>query len=225
MRRNLRCLLLSLLVLVAGLAPAAALEGAPRLFEYGVKGGISLPSFFWTGDDGWNQVTMFAFQTEAYAYGCLNLSPSFGVVLEAGYRGKGCSVDASDGYLHWYMDYLELPLWAKWSAREGEDFCAYGGLGGYAAWFLGGRYDFSTGVSSLDGSGSLSTGAADDPTVVRPFDCGLLLVAGLEAKRLILELRFSVGVLNSLDFTPPSEFGGSRGALNSGIDLLVGYRL
>jgi len=189
-----------------------------------VKGGLALPSFFWTGDSDWNQATMFAIQGEAYVYSCLNLSSTFGVELEAGYRGKGCSVDASDGYAHWYMDYLEVPLWAKWSVREGANLAFYGGLGGYAAWFLGGRYDFSTGVSGLDGSGRLISGTADDPTVVRPFDCGALLVAGGESNKICLEFRFSVSFIPSLEFTPPSTFGGERGALNGGIDLLVGYR-
>jgi hypothetical protein len=210
---------------LAASAPVAAQEGGPRLFDFGVKGGLSLPTFFWTGDTGWNDSTMFVLQGEAYAYGVVNLTPSFGIEVDGGYRGKGCSVDASDGYAHWYMDYLELPVWAKWSSGDGQGFSVYGGIGGYAAWFLGGRYDFATGVGGLDGKGKLTSGTADDPKVVRPLDYGVLLVVGGESRRIIVELRFSVSVVPSMEFTPPAEFGGARGSLNSGIDLLLGYHL
>ena len=197
-----------------------------RPLDFGVKGGLSLPTFFWTGDNSWNDVTNFAIQGEAYAFACVNVNPRFGVEIEAGYRGKGCSVDASDGYVHWYMDYLEVPVWAKFSAPMGRNLSLYGGIGGYAAWFLGGRYNFSTGVSGLNGSGSLSGGTTDDPTVVRPQDYGVLLVGGVQLGRVLFELRFSVSVVPSLEFTPPPDVGGdARGALNSGIDLLIGYSI
>ncbi len=223
-RPSLPVILLVAAVLSAG-APLVAQGISPRLLDFGVKGGLALPSFFWTGDAGWNQSTVFALQGEAYAYACANLQPDFGIEVEAGYRGKGCSVEASDGHAKWYMDYFEVPLWAKWSARMDENSSFYGGIGGYMAWFLGGRYDFSTGVSGLDGVGKLSKGTAGDVTVVRPLDYGFLLVAGGEAGRMTFEGRFSVSIVKSMEFAPPSEFGGARGALNSGIDLIAGYRL
>ncbi len=114
-------------------APLAAQAGEPRLMEFGVKGGLALPSFFWTGDSSWNDSTMFAIQGEVYAYGSVNVTPGFGIEVDGGYRGKGCSVDASDGHVHWYMDYLELPVWAKWSSPISRDFRVYGGVGGYMA--------------------------------------------------------------------------------------------
>jgi hypothetical protein len=206
-------------------ASLAAQAGEPRLLDFSVKGGLSLPTFFWTGDNSWNDVTMFALQGEAYAYGSVNITPGFGVEVDAGYRGKGCSVDASDGYAHWYMDYLELPVWAKWSSRVGQRFSAYAGVGGYLAWCLGGRYDFSTEVSGLDGAGRLTVGTADDVTVVRPMDYGVLFVVGGESRHMLFEVRFSVSVVPSMEFTPPPTFGDARGSLNSGIDLLLGYRI
>jgi hypothetical protein len=96
----------------------------------------------------------------------------------------------------------------------------------WPAYFLGGRYDFSTGVTGWDGTGSLTSGDSDSPTVVRPLDCGALIVVGMESKNWQGEMRFSIGLLKSMDFTPPADFNstGERGALNSGIDLLVGYK-
>jgi hypothetical protein len=218
----MKAIAVSVLIIVWSTALVAQERQGP--LEFGIKGGIALPSFFWTGDASWNPATMFAFQGEAFAFACLNLNEGFGVQAEFGYHGKGCSVDASDGYAHWYMDYVELPLWAKW--RTGDaDFSVYGGVGGYAAYFLGGRYEISTGDPSFDGSGKLSTGDAEGTNVVRPLDLGLLLAAGVEAGRMIYEFRFSIGVVPSIEFTPPPSFGGSRGSLNSGIDILVGYRL
>jgi hypothetical protein len=204
--------------------PAVSQSDTPKQFEVGVKGGLALPAFFWTGDDYWNPVTMFAFQGAAYGYACLNFSSSFALQVEAGYKGKGCNVDASDGHARWYMDYIEVPLWAKWSMREGANSNFYGGLGAYAAYFLGGRYDFSTGEPGLDGSGTLVRGTEETPTTVRPLDFGIVLICGMEAQRYIFEIRMPIGVVRSMQFTPPPVFGGPRGTLNSGIDLLVGYR-
>ena len=136
------------LFVIASLAvsmPLSAQLGARRPLDFGVKGGLSLPTFFWTGDNSWNDVTNFAIQGEAYAFACVNVNPRFGVEIEAGYRGKGCSVDASDGYVHWYMDYLEVPVWAKFSAPMGRNLSLYGGIGGYAAWFLGRSIQFLDG--------------------------------------------------------------------------------
>lgn len=197
-----------------------------RPLDFGVKGGLALPSFFWTGDDSWNDMTYFAVQGEAYLFACANLSPSFGIEVEAGYRGKGCVVSDDYGnYAKWYMDYLEMPVWAKWTMRVPSGIGIYGGLGAYAAYFVGGRYDFSTGEEGLDGSGSLTSGDTDSTTVVRPFDLGAILVVGMESRHWMGEMRFSIGFLKSMDFTPPPDFGGERGTLNSGIDFLVGYKL
>jgi hypothetical protein len=211
--------------LIGTLGSAAAQSQAPSRFEFGVKGGLALPSFFWTGDNGWNQVTVFAMQAEAYGFACMNFNGKFGIQAEAGYSGKGCKLSASDGYARWYMDYLEVPVWAKWSSRSGPDLNVYGGLGGYAAWFIGGRYDFSTGEPGLDGKGKLERGTADSPTTVRPTDFGVLLVCGMEGRHMIVEFRMPIGVVKSMQFTPPPVFGGARGSLNSGLGVIVGYRL
>lgn len=219
---KLKFIIVFALTLAVSTAIAAQVAG-PKLFEYGVKGGLALPSFFWTGDAGWNEVTMFAVQGEAYAYGTVNLNQGFGIEVDAGYRGKGCSVDATEEYAHWYMDYLELPVWAKWTSRDGQGFSVYGGVGGYAAWFIGGRYDFSASSAGLNGAGKLTAGTAEDPTVVRPLDYGVLLVAGGESHRIIFEVRFSVSVVPSMEFIPTGL--DARGSLNSGIDLLLGYHL
>lgn len=216
--------MIAALILACALIPAAAQAGAPGRFEFGVKGGLALPSFFWTGDAGWNQSTMFAFQGAAYGYACANFSGALALQVEAGYAGKGCSVDASDGYARWYMDYVDVPVWVKFSMREGRGNNYYGGLGGYFSYFLGGRYDFSTGEPGLDGKGSLTSGTAESPTVVRPRDFGALLVCGVEGDHLIVEFRMPIAVVNSMEFTPPSVFGDARGSLNSGIAILVGYR-
>lgn len=224
LRPVLRWILAPILLGAAMAFPVAAQAGKPPLLELGAKGGLALASYFWTGDAGWNESTMFVLQGEALIAADLKLSPTFGVTLEAGYHGKGCSVDASDGYAHWYLDYFELPVWAKWSERT-ENSILYGGIGGYAAWFLGGRHVFSTGVPGLDGSGGLSAGVADDPTIVKPFDYGALFLVGGGSRGMRFELRFSVGAIPCIEFTPPASFGSSRACLNSGFDLLVGYSL
>jgi hypothetical protein len=68
--------------------PAGAEAKAPPRFELGAKGSLSLPSLFWTGDAGWNQPTMLAFQGAAYACSCFGFSGplSSGISSLAGYR-------------------------------------------------------------------------------------------------------------------------------------------
>jgi len=213
------------IILVA--EPLAAQEGSASgqagSLEFGVKGGLSLASFFWTGDLGWNSSTMFAFMPEAFAFARVGLSDGFGIQLDAGYHGNGCSVDASDGYAHWYMHYLELPIWARWNTGD-DDFNLYAGVGAYLAWFLGGSYDIATGYADFDGSGSLTQGTIGQVDVVRAMDYGVLFVLGVETGRTIYELRFPIGIVTAIEFTPPLDFGGTRGVLNSGFDIIVGYR-
>jgi hypothetical protein len=49
-------------------------------------------------------------------------------------------------------------------------------------------------------------------------------VAGGERGNVNFEARFSVAVVPSVEFKPSySGYGDQRGALNSSIDLLVGY--
>ena len=121
------------------------------------------------------------------------------------------------------MDYLELPVWAKWSTRFPSATSVYGGLAAYAAYFIGGRYDFKTLTDSdtydLE-SGRLTSGSSNDETVVRPFDYGAILVCGME-KKWSGEIRFSCAFVDSREF---GEGDSAKGSLNSGFDFLVGYK-
>jgi len=194
-------------------SPGATARKLP-LFEGGVKGGLSMASFFWTGDHGWNNSTMFAFLPALWGFCDVNLTDTVGIELNAGYAGKGCSVDASDGYLHWYYHYLDFPVFIKWQTQD-PSMRFYASAGGYFSKLLSGSYDFGvSGSSYFDGKGAMTIGTNDSPTFMHPYDYGLLF-----------EFRFTVSLSPAMEFTPPEEYGGSRGALNSGIMLIAGYKL
>ncbi len=194
--------------------------------DFGVKGALALPSFFWTGDTGWNPVTETGIWFAGWAYSSIDLVEGVSLQVEAGYAGKGCRLDASDGSMLWLTHYLEVPAWLKFSYSD-PDFSVYAGVGGYYAWFLGGTYDFDVSGSEWIGSGDLTQGSGEGATIVRPYDFGLLFTLGWEIGQTVYEFRLPIALMPSIEFTPldPYSFGDYRGALNSGIYIGVGYRL
>ena len=197
----------------------------PTIFEFGVKGALSLPSFFWLEDNSWNGATMFLLQGAAWAYSTINISEDIGIQLEAGYCGKGASLDASDGSLKWRFHYIEIPLLVKWMFRESH-MNFWVGSGGYYSYFLGGTYNFDVPGSEWTGKGKLTTGNNEIITEIRQHDIGLLFTAGYASGKFIYELRFPIGLTPVLAFTPEDQitYGRYRKALNSGLMFSVGYR-
>lgn len=223
------------LALLAFALPCAGAQGkpidneaarrAPVYVDFGVKGALALPSFFWTGDDGWNSVTETGIWAAGWAYSSIGFVEGVSLQVEAGYAGKGSRLDASDGSMIWLTHYLELPAWLKFS-YSGSDFLLNAGVGGYFAWFLGGTYDFKVPASEWLGSGDLTRGSGEGATIVRPYDYGLLFTLGWEIGQTVFEFRLPVALMASIEFTPlDPSFGDFRGALNSGIYMGVGYRL
>ncbi len=198
----------------------------PAFFEAELKAALSLPSFFWLEDNSWNSVTMFALQGAAWACAEFNITDEIAVQVEAGYNGKGASLDASDGSLKWRFHYLELPVWLKrnYTFSETENFWLGGG--GYYSYFLGGSYKFDVPGSEWNGNGNITIGEEEIITEARRHDAGLLFSAGYEAGHLVYEFRFPVSVTSALAFTPEDEntYGGYRKAFNSGILLCIGYK-
>ena len=70
-----------------------------------------------------------------------------------GYPGRGASIEATEEYAHWYFNYLEVPLWLKFSERS-EGLDVYYGAGGYIAWMLTGDYDCNASSVGLSGKGT-----------------------------------------------------------------------
>ena len=212
-----------LLITALSLSLPAAAQNEKSLFEFGVKAGLSLPSFFWLEDAGWNGVTMFAFQGAAWGYSEIKITDTLSIQAELGYNGKGASLDASDGSLKWFFNYIEVPVWFKWIFREPEtDYWV--GAGGYYGYFFGGLYDFDVANSEWIGSGKLTSGDSEIITEIRRHDFGLLFTAGYENGNFVYEFRFPFGLFPVLAFTPQDpSFGGYRKALNSGVMLCIGY--
>ena len=206
--------------------PAEKDRDQDAFFEAELKAALSLPSFFWLEDNSWNSVTMFALQGAAWACAVFNITDEIAVQVEAGYNGKGATLDASDGSLKWRFHYLDLPVWLKrnYTVSETENFWLGGG--GYYSYFLGGSYKFDVPGSEWLGTGSITTGDDEIITEVRRHDFGILFSAGYETGNIVYEFRFPVSVTSALAFTPEDEntYGGYRKALNSGILLCIGYK-
>jgi hypothetical protein len=215
-RRALPAVLLALLL---SALPAGA-EG-PALVEVSGKAGLSMASFFWTQNGSWNDMTMFVFHPVAYAVCAVNITPEIAIQAELGYAGRGASIDASREYAHWYFNYVEVPVWIKFSSVEPK-LRVYAGAGGYVAYMFGGDYDFDAPSVSLGGKGSLCLTGTGTRVGVPAVDYGLTGTCGVDIDRLLLELRFALGLSPVLDFTLPD---GRRQSINADIQLLVGWRL
>lgn len=215
-------LVLSVMNVYADNEPA---PGPPPLFDFGVKAALVLPSYIWVEDLSWNQVTETAIMPAAYLFGAINITDSISVQIEAGYEGKGANIDATDGNLLWLFNYVEIPVMIKYTVRA-STLEAWVAGGGYYAMFLGGVYDFDVpGSEWEEKSGSLTTGAQEIVTEIRPHDFGLVLSAGGKFGNLLYELRMPFGLSPVLAFTPAdSDFGGYRKAVNSGVMFFVGYQ-
>ncbi|HAK46649.1 MAG TPA: hypothetical protein DCO79_12120 [Spirochaeta sp.] len=194
------------------------------LLEFEFKAALSLPSYFWLEDNSWNSLTMFTIQGAAWAGAAVNVSEDFAIVFEAGYNGKGASLDASDGSLKWRFHYLEFPVWVKKSFSVGTN-SAWLGAGGYYGYCLGGTYNFNVPGTEWNSRGNMSIGDEELITEMRRHDAGLLFSAGSRQGRLLYEIRFPISVIPALSFTPEDEinYGGYRRALNSGFLIAVGY--
>jgi len=193
------------------------------LFNFGVKGGVSLPSFYWLEDMSWNNVTVTGIMPAAWAFAAVAVTDTLAIQIEAGYDGKGCLVDAEDGRLLWKFNYVEIPVMAVTSIVLSSDFTVLFSGGGYFAKFLGGRYNFDVPESEWMGHGELSTGNVEKITEIRPYEYGLLIGVGIRNRHFLYEFRFPFGVTPSLAFTPAdSIYGGYRRALNTGFVLAVG---
>ena len=197
----------------------------PAAVEFGVKGTLSLPSFFWLEDLSWNQVTMFALQGGFWGHAAFNITEEFAIQAEIGYCGKGASLDASDGSIKWYFDYLEIPVWLKWSVRTPES-AFWLGAGGYYGYCLGGRYTFNVPGSEWNSAGAMTIGSREIISEIRQHDAGLIFIIGGEENNIEYEIKFPVGLIPAIAFTPEDQisYGGYRKALNSGIMLCIGYK-
>jgi hypothetical protein len=216
-RRSLAAGVVCVLLLV----PASFLAAQVPAFEAGVKGGVSFASFFWTVNNSWNDLTVFVVHPDVYGQATWNITPGVALQLELGYAGRGASIEASQEDLRWYFNYVEVPLWLKFSERsEGMD--VYAGGGGYVAWMLAGDYDFNASSVSLSGKGPLALTGVGDPTSAPSLDYGLSGTVGAQFGHVIAELRFAVGLPSVLDFTLSD---GQRKAVNADIQLLAGWRL
>ena len=195
------------------------------VFEIGIKGGLSMAGFFWTGDNGWNNSTMFVFMPVIWAVTTWNITESIALQLEGGYCGKGSSIDASDGFAHWYYHYFDFPVFIKFQQIDG-DMRFYAGAGGYFAKTIAGFYDFNVPRDSYFlGKGDMTISESGAQTNLKPYDYGLVFNCGIQNYHWVFEFRFTISLSSVMEFTPPVIYGDTRGALNSGIILTAGYTL
>lgn len=208
-------------VLLAALACCAAPAAASPM-EFGVHGGLSMASYFWAAGDSWNEFTLQVYHPDLSIYVAIPFSTTMALQVEAGYAGRGASIEATAEHLRWYFDYVEVPVILRFSEQTGATRL-YAGGGGYAAAMLHGAYDFSSPSEGLSGTGDLVLDGASAEDHARVLDYGMVLVAGIGGKNAYGELRFSIGVTPVLDFTLTD--GVERRALNADIQLLAGYHL
>jgi hypothetical protein len=212
----------SVLAAMAIVFAAGSLPAAASPLELGVHGGLSLASYFWQEGSDWNQFSLMVYHPDASVYLALSLSPTVAVQVEAGYAGRGASIEAGSEYMRWYFDYLEVPVILMFSETSSSTR-VYGGLGGYVATMLHGSRDFDSASENLSGKAELVIDGATGEDHAAKLDYGVVVAAGIGGTQFFTELRFYVGVTPVLDFTLID--GVHRQALNADIQLLVGWHL
>ena len=206
--------------LLLGLANAASADP----FGFGIKGGVNMANQVSSFNEGTTQITsdvLFGFNGGIFMdfqlAGILSLQP------EAEFSMKGFQqnihhipeVDSSahilgyiDGFDNFSFNYLEFPLLLKVHGSMGPDLQGFLLLGPSLSFLISANTHYS--FAGIGTGGSVLNGAV--------FDYGLNFGGGLEIGKVILDLRYDLGLASVINHF-------SEGNKNSVLSLEFGYRI
>lgn len=141
----------------------------------------------------------------------VHLSDDYPVILESGlfYTEKGGEGRFMNHKMTYDLNYLEVPVLAKYKCSLGDDFSLQPFAGGYMALGVSGKikdYDMKKSRSSYGGDG------------FQRFDGGLRFGCGLEYQMLYIEAAYDFGLSN----ISHSDFDTSRNTcfyINAGVNF------
>jgi hypothetical protein len=217
--RSSMCRVVPVAVAIAAATVAVPVSAAP--VELGALGGLSVGSYILTEGTGWEDLLGSVYHGAASAYVTIPVGADLGIRVEAGYAGRGATVDAADGHMAWDFQYVEVPVLLV-NRSESDSLRMYLGGGGYVAWLRGGTYDFAV-AGELEESGTIILDGAALPEHAAALDFGGVLFMAFGGAHVFGELRFTFGVTPVVDFALSD--GVNHRAVNTDMRLLVGVHL
>lgn len=168
--------------LLAGVSDAAA-----QNYSGGIKAGINFSNVEFDGDG-----VDVNFDSRkgliGGAFVVLPVSGAFGVQIEGLYSQKGATIEEDGGEGRIELDYIEIPVLARFSSAPGANATSF-------HVFAGPSFGFNIRArteAELDGE-SESQDISDD---VKGFDLGLVVGAGVELGRVVIDGRYTWGFTN-----------------------------
>ena len=180
------CVILLALVLTAGVSSASAQTGS----SFGVKAGANFANLDFSGDD----VDLSFDRRIGFIGGAFMLfpvSPTFGLQVEGLYSQKGAKFDEDDFESRIELDTFDVPVLARYTIPSSTDTSFH--------LFAGPSFGFKLSANEIeqfgDGDGE-KTDISDD---VAGIDFGLVVGAGIEFGRFVIDGRYTHGFTNLND--------------------------
>jgi len=169
-------------VLLAALALALPLPATAQGLEFGVRGGVSLADLFFDSDQGEPDTSP---RTGITAGGTMTvpLADWLQVQVEAFYTQKGTEIDVDGAESSVWLDYVEVPVLAR--VPVGGRAYLVGGAAFGARVRARSRTAFGSTIEEID--------IADD---VARHDVGVVGGGGLELGRLLVDVRYTLGLVD-----------------------------
>ncbi|MFC1887690.1 porin family protein [Candidatus Cloacimonadota bacterium] len=171
----------------------------------GFKGGVNFAKY--TGSDVHDPETMIGYIIGGFV--AFEINESFYIQPEVFYTMKGVKFSGPGWEYSENINYIEVPLLVKYVLSTYGNSNPYVLTGPAFGFNLGGTYD----AESDDGDGS---GDLDD---IAPLDAGLVFAGGFDFGRIILEVRYTMGLSAIYDFDEDVD------AKNAVLSIMAGFTL
>jgi hypothetical protein len=168
------------LVLSLGVSSASAQTGA----SFGVKAGVNFANLDFSGDDGGVSFD----QRMGLVVGAFVLAPmteTFGFQVEGLYSQKGARAEEGDFEERIEMDWFDVPILARYTIPSSSSTSFH--------LFAGPSFAFKLGAKSIlefEGEGEEEE---DIDEQIKGFDFGLVLGAGVEFGKFVIDGRYTHG--------------------------------
>jgi hypothetical protein len=198
------------LPLVLLLASLPAARARAQAMTWGLKGGLNVTNV--TGD---GEVFDSKRGVVAGGFGVFDLAPEFGVEVDALFSMKGAqtsghSLDANGHGIsvpHSYLilDYLEIPILARYNFHTGAEAITHVYLGPTLAFKIGARFDYGSSTTDISAARSLDSGLA----------LGASIDLGAGPRKMVFDARYGFGLTSAFDW-PNSTL------MNHGFSFMAG---
>ena len=174
------------LVLTLGVSSAAAQTGA----SFGVKAGVNFANLDFSGDD----VGISFDQRMGLVAGAFVLAPmteTFGFQVEGLYSQKGAKAEEGDFEQRIELDWFEIPVLARYTIPSSSSTSFH--------LFAGPSFGFKVGAKSIfefEGEGEDEEDLDED---VKGFDFGIVIGAGVEFGKFVIDGRYTHGLTDLND--------------------------